>query len=520
MKQYKINNSVIYNYSFEWLKKHLLKFNIKADLILTDPPYNISRKNNFKTINRAGIDFGSWDYNFSQTKWLKNIDQVLNKNGSILIFNDWQNISKIVNCLKKNNIVVKDLIRWKKNNPMPRNIKRRYVTDFEFIIWGVKSDAKWIFNNNTKNYKIPEYKIPIVNYKNRIHPTQKPIKLLEELIKTHSNKNDIIVDFFSGSGSTMEACLKNKRIFLGSEINKLYFEKSIKKLNSKKDLKVKRSPLFYIGDKYKIRNTIQKILPKKINIFFDIFCGGASIINFVNANKYYLNDINKEVIDILYYLKNNNSKLVINNLFKIIKKFKIINKNGSWKSNKNKYNEIKDLYNKKQYLFDKNLHLFFLIIFGFNSYIRFNSNKKFNIPIGKGYLSSERLDTINSFHNLIKKKKIVFSSNDFNIFFKENKFHKNDLVYLDPPYLISNATYNYEWNIEKEKQLYFNLDRLNENKTKFILSNMLESKGKTNEILKKWMTKYKVIKVNNNFNNCNYQRTKKFNDVELLIKNF
>ena len=123
---------------YKELLEEMKEQKMKVDCILTDPPYCISLKNNFKTMGRAGIDFGKWDYNFNQTEWIKNCVPFLNDGGSIIIFNDWKNLSYIVEALEDNGCIVKDLLRWEKLNPMPRNVNSRYVIDFECAIWAVK----------------------------------------------------------------------------------------------------------------------------------------------------------------------------------------------------------------------------------------------------------------------------------------------------------------------------------------------------------------------------------------------
>jgi site-specific DNA-methyltransferase (adenine-specific) len=105
------------------------------DAIITDPPYNISKENNFKTIGRSGIDFGPWDYGFDQSTWIREVTPLVKKGGSIIIFNDYKNFGEITSVLEECGFEVKDLLRWIKNNPMPRNTTRRYVTDYEYAIW-------------------------------------------------------------------------------------------------------------------------------------------------------------------------------------------------------------------------------------------------------------------------------------------------------------------------------------------------------------------------------------------------
>ena len=128
-------NIKLKNCDYKKLLEEMKEQEIKVDCILTDPHYCISRKNNFKTMGRAGIDFGKWDYNFNQTEWIKNCILFLKEGGSIIIFNDWKNLSYLVEALESNGCIIKDLLRWEKLNPMPRNVNSRYVIDFECAIW-------------------------------------------------------------------------------------------------------------------------------------------------------------------------------------------------------------------------------------------------------------------------------------------------------------------------------------------------------------------------------------------------
>ena len=215
--------------------KELIKQNIKVDHIITDPPYNISKKNNFTTMNspRKGVYFGEWDKTFDLISWIKDYVSLLNKNGSVIIFCSYLYISFIVKELENNGIDVKDILVWKKSNPMPRNINRRYVQDMEFAIWGVRKNAKWTFNKPANvPYLRSVFESSLVSGKEKTgHPTQKSLSLLENIIRIHTNENEIIIDPFMGSGTTGEAALKNKRKFIGIENNYDYFEISTKRLN-------------------------------------------------------------------------------------------------------------------------------------------------------------------------------------------------------------------------------------------------------------------------------------------------
>lgn len=115
----------------------------KFDAIITDPPYCISKDNNFRTMgNRQGIDFGEWDKNFNPTEWLQPAYDLLNADGSMIIFCSFSQISHIADTLKQLGCEVKDQCIWIKTNPMPRNMERRYVGGIENFIWAVKSKKK------------------------------------------------------------------------------------------------------------------------------------------------------------------------------------------------------------------------------------------------------------------------------------------------------------------------------------------------------------------------------------------
>ena len=197
-----------------------------VDLVLTDPPYNISQEqtaNCFRSMNRQSLDFGTWDHDFDQTSWIQPMTEKIAKNGAMIIFNRWKNLGLIADELERCGMDVKDCIRWEKTNPMPRNRDRRYVADFEFAVWAVKRGGKWTFNRQDSKYQRPEFIATAPNGKHRFHPTQKPVDLLEELIKIHSNPNDLVFDPFMGSGSTGVAALELGRRFVGIEINEKYY---------------------------------------------------------------------------------------------------------------------------------------------------------------------------------------------------------------------------------------------------------------------------------------------------------
>lgn len=212
------------------LIKELKNEGIIVNHIITDPPYNISKANNFHTLNspRKGLDFGEWDKGFDLFSWIKDYVSILDNNGSIIIFCSYIYISDLIRELENNQIDVKDILVWKKSNPMPRNINRRYVQDMEFAIWGVKKGAKWVFNKPVdKPYLRSTFETSLVSGKEKNgHPTQKSLKLMQQILEIHTNKDDLILDPFMGSGTTGEAAISLDRKFIGIEKNSEYYKLS------------------------------------------------------------------------------------------------------------------------------------------------------------------------------------------------------------------------------------------------------------------------------------------------------
>ena len=203
--------------------------NISINHIITDPPYAISSENNFHTMNnpRKGVDFGEWDWDFNPCLWLDDAYPLLDKNGSMVIFCSYRFISQIIHKIEHLGGVVKDVMIWQKQNPMPRNINRRYVQDMEFIIWALKNkNSKWVFNKPAnKPYQRGFFQTPTLLGKERTkHPTQKPLALMSEIIQIHTNKNEVILDPFMGVGSTGVASMMLNRGFVGIEKELQWFE--------------------------------------------------------------------------------------------------------------------------------------------------------------------------------------------------------------------------------------------------------------------------------------------------------
>lgn len=274
-----------------------------------------------------------------------------------------------------------------------------------------------------------------------------------------------------------------------------------------------KSPMNYTGGKGKLLNQILPLFPKDINTFVDLFTGGCNVAVNVNANKVIANDLCTQVINTYKGIQNNDTEKAI----KIIEK--VINEYDLSKENKEGYLKLRNNYNdgnKEWYVF------YTLLAYSFNNQIRFNKKGEFNMPFGKGRSSFNPTlkKKFEDFSNAIHNKNIKFTNNDFkklNI----DKLKDDDFVYLDPPYLVTEATYNTGWNEETEKELLSLCDRLNEKGIKFAISNVLEHNGSKNEILINWSKNYNVNYLNYDYSNCNYHKKDNgHKSIEVLITNY
>ena len=178
------------------------------------------------------------------------------------------------------------------------------------------------------------------------------------------------------------------------------------------------------------------------------------------------------------------------------------------------------------------MDLFVLIAYSFNHQIRFNNNHEFNNPFGRerSSFNASMKQNLEKFIIRLKETNIGFANVCFNNF--DFKFlNSNDFVYCDPPYLITTGTYNdgkrgfKGWTDREEKQLLKTLDNLDNQNVKFALSNVLEHKGKSNDILKSWISRnpnYKINFINFHYSNSNYQTLdrNKSASIEVLITNY
>ena len=278
-----------------------------------------------------------------------------------------------------------------------------------------------------------------------------------------------------------------------------------------------KSPINYVGNKYRLIKQIIPLFPKKISMFVDAFGGSGTVLMNTEADYYIYNDINPYVSSIVSGLFSTSYDEIIKQIENIISEYDLsmINKEG--------FERLRDSYNngRKDWI-----TLYTLMCHSFNHQFRFNNKHEYNSSFGKNrsYFSDrQKQDLLALKHRFENKDPIIVSSkNAFDFDFSD--FDENDLIYFDPPYFNSVGNYNdgkrgFEgWTAEHEKKLYELLDGLDEQGTRWALSNNLKY---NNEFLDAWKDKYHIHYLSGDYLNCNYhKKDRETKDIEVLITNY
>jgi DNA adenine methylase len=296
---------------------------------------------------------------------------------------------------------------------------------------------------------------------------------------------------------------------------------------------MKRSPFFFVGDKYKLMSQLSDFFPSNINTFIEPFVGGGSVFLNTNAKNYAVNDLNPFLIKLHRFLFDHkeNTSFFFDECKKIILHYgfsasllgffvptdlkKQYAKTYYARYNKAPYEKLKKDFNKDN---SDLLKLYILLVYGFNHMLRFNSKGEFNLPVGNVDFNKNVLRALNDYFQFSQKSMISYFNLDFESFLLSREYKKDDFVYVDPPYLISSSEYNKNWTTQEEERLLRVLDKLSENKVKFALSNVLIHKGRTNFTLLKWSSKYLIDPINSNY--ISFHNNSKKDTKEVLIKNY
>jgi DNA adenine methylase Dam len=278
-----------------------------------------------------------------------------------------------------------------------------------------------------------------------------------------------------------------------------------------------KSPLNYTGGKFKLLPDIIPLVPVDVNRFIEPFGGGFNVGINTEADELIYNDLCKPVTELLEYFSSHSIEDILSYIDETIEEWGLV------KGDKVSYIKFRDFFNNNSRINKLPLNLYVLVCFGFNNMVRYNKFNKFNIPIGVNGFNDSMRSNLVSFVERLGEYKISFSSVDYRVLFRELDLNNNDLVYCDPPYYITDAVYNKIWDKRAEIQLYKQLDKLNNDNIRFMLSNVTNNSNKTNDILVNWLE-------NNNLNvsypSINYDGFDPYNTkvkgktVEVLVRNF
>ncbi|MGY3776022.1 Dam family site-specific DNA-(adenine-N6)-methyltransferase [Helcococcus sueciensis] len=296
-------------------------------------------------------------------------------------------------------------------------------------------------------------------------------------------------------------------------------------------------PFNFTGGKFKLLDQIQPLFDEK-NVFLDLFAGGGNVGINSSSSKVILNDSNERLINLIKFIKETKTDILLNQIDDLIDKYDLSHTalygyayygcdsgKGVAEYNKEKFLKLREDFNKKAQDGESDyLMLYVLIVYSFNNQIRFNKKGQFNLPVGKRDFNSKMRSKLVLFSEELKSKDVEFLNKDFREISLDD-LPKETFIYCDPPYLITNATYNENgmWTEKEERDMLDFLDRANKKGFSFALSNVLKSKNKTNDILYDWIESkgYYCNYLNKSYSNSNYHRKDRDSiSQEVLITNY
>ena len=297
---------------------------------------------------------------------------------------------------------------------------------------------------------------------------------------------------------------------------------------------IARSPLFYVGDKYKLVREIRTHFPLHINRLIEPFVGGGSVMLNVDADGYLLNDIDSCVISLHRMLQGyiGREGEFMDELYAIIDQYGLSLslrsdvvprdlKAAYPKTYYARYNKTGYQHMKADFIADGQhdmKRLYLLLIYGFNHMLRFNGKGQFNLPVGNVDFNKNVQDALTGYFRLLSQKQAEWHNEDYRQFLGNIIFQEGDLVYLDPPYLITFSEYNKLWNEDTERDLLTLLNNLNERGVNFAISNVTHYRGRTNTLFLEWSAQYHTHSIKSNYISFNDNSIKQFSEV--LVTNY
>jgi len=471
-------------------------------MIFADPPYFLS--NNGITCSNGkmvSVNKGIWDKSngFNEDvkfhkKWIKECDRVLKDNGTMWISGTYHCIHQIAYILLSMGYTIINEVIWYKPNAAPNLGCRCLTASHETLLW-VKKNKK---ANHTFNYELAKdlnggkqmrslWNFSTTPKREKAygsHPTQKPLNLMERIVRISTNERDIILDPFCGSSSTGVAANKFNRKYIGIDLSKEFLELSKNRLKStneqqlelrlsyKENIKTKEEGLVKVedymtkketkpvlkwaGGKAKLVPVLEEKYPDelkagKITTYIEPFIGGGavffSILSKYKFKRIIINDINSELI-LMYKVIREYPKELMNVLDECQDSY---NKLNEIEEKQEYYYSIRDNFNEGKKEINYNeidkmaiRHAAYMIFINkscFNGLYRENKKGGFNVPFGKK-------DKINSYdkNNIMAVSEVLKNAIILNEDFEGilDYTDENTFIYMDPPYRPLNKTSNFK----------------------------------------------------------------------------
>ena len=421
--------------------------------------------------------------------------------------------------------LLENVARWKKPEVygIARKMDRTSIKSDYCMIKATKAFEELIENADTK-YILLSYN----NMSNKGNDRSNAKISDEDIIRILSKKGKVSIfesDYKSFSTGKSNIKDNKERVFLCEVFSKE---------NNKTNISC---PFNYTGGKFKLLEQLQPLFDKK-EVFLDLFSGGGNVGINSSSSKIIFNDLNDKLIDLIKFIKDTDTDVLLKQIDDIIERYDLSNTSlygysyynsdssrGLVEYNKRRFLKLREDFNNK--VLSKKIDysmLYVLMVFSFNNQIRFNQKGLFNLPVGKRDFNSKMRNKLMLFSEELKSKDVQFIKKDFREISLDD-FSQDTFIYCDPPYLITNATYNENgmWTEKEEKDLLKFLDKANEKGFRFALSNVLKSKNKRNDILYNWIESkgYYCNRLNKSYSNSNYHRKNK-NSIseEVLITNY
>ncbi|MCH4458763.1 MULTISPECIES: Dam family site-specific DNA-(adenine-N6)-methyltransferase [Bacillales] len=473
-----------------WDKRALNKLEIKPLPVLNNNKNNKAfNQDSNELVRNVEADITYIDIPYNNRQYASNYHLLENVarhnkpdlNGKTKIF-DWSYLKSKYSMKSKAFTSLEDLIS---------NLNTTHII-FSYNDEGIISyeDLVELFKKYSVDNTVEIVKIPYRKYKSKV--TSKKIELYEYLF--YIQRKDMPLD-------------DNKK----NEVNRITTW-------TPKNKDYIKSPLNYIGGKYKLLNQIIPLFPNKITTFVDLFSGGANVGINVKADRHIFIDMNTKINEMFRYFASEDPEKLLLKIKERIDEFSL-----------SKTNEAGYIKFRNQYNYNPNpLDLYVLISFSYNYQIRFNNNMKYNNPFGKNrsHFSDNMKKNLLNFTNRLRSLDYEFIDDYFqNI--DLSSLDSSSLVYLDPPYLITTGSYNdgnrgfQNWGIKQEQEMYRLLKCLTQLGIRYALSNVLCHKNSEHILLKKFIEEnnVNVHHLNYSYHNSSYN-TSRFTSDEVLITNY